>query len=81
MVKYAGKKLLGTTTLLVMMDQFDCVLFAVEKLASKQLFLNHQYSTGMSFLLLLPNMLSIDCQTNDQSVRMHYEDFPLFLRQ
>ena len=43
--------------------------------------LNHQYSTGISFLvLLLPDMLSIDRQTNVQIVGIDSEDFPSFSR-
>ena len=53
-----------------MKDQQDCVLNILEELGNKQLLLNHQYSTGTSFLLLLllPNMLSIDRQTNEEIV-------------
>ena len=45
--------------------------------AIHKLFQNHQYSTGISFLLLLllPSMLSIDRQTNEQIVWMDSEDF------
>ena len=48
----------------------------------KQLFLNRQCSTDISFslLLLLPNILSIDRQTNEWIVGMDSEDFPLFSR-
>ena len=36
-----------------MKDQSDCVLNVLEELGDKQLFLNHQCSTSISFLLLL----------------------------
>ena len=50
-----------------MKDQKNCVLNVLEALGNKQLLLSHQYNTGISFLLLLllPNMLSIDRQTNE----------------
>ena len=52
---------------LTLQDQWDCVLNDLEELGGKQLFLNHQCSTAISFLLLLllPSMLSIDRQTNE----------------
>ena len=51
-------------------------------LPSKQLFLNHQYSAGISFLLLLllPSMLSNDCQTNEEFVRLDSENVLQFYR-
>ena len=51
-----------------------------EELGNKQLFQMHQCSTGIFFslLLLLPNMLSIDRQTNEQIVGIDSEDFPSF---
>ena len=46
------------------------------------MFLNNQNSTGISFLLLLllPNMLSIDCQTNEEFVGIDSEDVLSFSR-
>ena len=45
------------------------------------MFLNHQYSTGISFLLLLlPNMISNVRQTNESIVGIGSEDFPSFSR-
>ena len=65
-----------------MKDQQDCVLNVLEELGDKQLFLNHQCSTGIFFLflLLLPSMLSIDRQTNEEFVRTDSEDFILILQ-
>ena len=53
-----------------------------EELGDKQLLLNHQCSTEIFFLLLLllPNMLSIDRQTNEKIVGIDSEDFPSFSR-
>ena len=54
-----------------MKDQKDCVLNVLEELGNKWLFLKHQCNTDISFslLLLLPIMLSIDCQTNKKFVQ------------
>ena len=65
-----------------MKDQQDCVQNVLEELGNTQLFQNRQCSTGISFLLLLllQSILSIDCQTNEESVRIGSEDFLLFSR-
>ena len=49
-----------------MKDQWDYVLNVLEKLGDKQLFLKYQWSTDISFsiLLLLPSKLSHDHPTN-----------------
>ena len=59
-----------------MKDQKDCVLNVLEELGDKQLFLNHQCSTDISFLLLLllRSMISIDCQTNEEFMALDSED-------
>ena len=59
-----------------MKDQKDCVLNVLEELGDKQLFLKHQCNTDISFLLLLllPSMLSIDCQTSKEFVKIDSED-------
>ena len=60
-----------------MKDLKDCVLNILEELGNEQLFLNHRCSTGIVFLLLLllPSMLSIYHQTNEELVRTDSEDF------
>ena len=47
------------------------------KTSEKQLFLQHQYSTGIFFYLhlLLPSILSINRQTHEESVGTDSEDF------
>ena len=46
------------------------------------MFLKHQCNTDISFLLLLllPSILSNDCQTNEEFVGIDSEDFALFSR-
>ena len=53
-----------------MKDQCGYVLNVLEELGNKQLFLKHQCNTDISFLLLLllPSMLSIYRQTNEEFV-------------
>ena len=65
-----------------MKDQLDCVLNVLQELGNKQLFLNHQYNTGIFFLLLLllPCILSIEHQTSEQIVGIDSEDLLLFSR-
>ena len=65
-----------------MKDQWDYVLSVLEELGGKQLFLKYQSSTDISFLLLLllPSMLSIDCQTNEEFVGIDSEDVLYFPR-
>ena len=82
MVIYTGRSCSELSYCPVMKDQQDCVLNLPEELGKKQLFLKHQYSTGIFFyfLLLLPNMLSTDRQTNEEIVGIDSEDFPSFSR-
>ena len=49
---------------------------SLKSLGNKQVFLNHQCSTDISFLLLLllPRMLSNDRQTNKVLVEIDSED-------
>ena len=56
--------------------------YVPEALGSKQLFLNHQYSTGIFFyfLLLLPSILFTYRQTNEDIVGTDSEDFLWFSR-
>ena len=60
-----------------MNDQQDCVLNVPEELGTKQLFLKHQYSTGIFFylILFLPSILSTYRQTSEESVGTDSEDF------
>ena len=53
-----------------------------EELGNKQLFLKHQYSTGIFFylLLLLSSILSTYRQTNEESVETDSADFLSFSR-
>ena len=50
---------------------------SLNELENKQLFLKHQYGTGifLSLLLLPPRMFSIDRQTNEEFVGIGTEDF------
>ena len=59
-----------------MKDQWDYVLSVLEELGDKQLFLKHQCSTDISFLLLLllPSMLSNDHPTKKEFVEIDFED-------
>ena len=74
--KYIGRIRSESRHCPVMKDQQDCVLNVLEELGNKQLFLNHQCSTDISFLLLLllPSMLSNDRQTNKGFGEIDSED-------